>query len=123
MDFDKFLAGYLECALWSSTDDAGNPLDDNYDVDDLSEGFLASSREECRDFFDANRALMEQAQKEYHYLPSISGGHDFWLTRNRHGAGFWDRGMGEVGQKLTEAAHVYGSVDLYVGDNGRIYGG
>ena len=42
-----------------------------------------------------------------------TAGFDFWLTRARHGAGFWDRGLGAVGDKLTKAAHVYGSVDLY----------
>jgi hypothetical protein len=27
-------------------------------------------------------------------------GIDFWLTRNRHGAGYWDRGLGITGDKL-----------------------
>lgn len=30
-------------------------------------------------------------------------GHDFWLTRNRHGTGFWDRGT-DVGGDLSELA-------------------
>ena len=47
--------------------------------------------------------------------------HDFWLTGNRHGAGFWDRGYGADGDTLTEAAHGYGDVDLYVGDDGQIH--
>jgi len=38
-------------------------------------------------------------------------GHDFILTANRHGAGFWDRGLGDAGGKLTEAAHAYGDID------------
>ena len=48
-------------------------------------------------------------------------GHDFWLTRNGHGAGFWDRGLGELGQKLTEATKTFGTSDLYIGDDGKIY--
>jgi hypothetical protein len=48
-------------------------------------------------------------------------GHDFWLTRNRHGAGFWDRGLGDLGDKLTAAAHTYGESNLYVGDDGQVY--
>ena len=40
--------------------------------------------------------------------------HDFWLTRNRHGAGFWDRGLGAIGDRLTAMSHTYGSVDLYL---------
>lgn len=42
-------------------------------------------------------------------------GHDFWLTRNGHGSGLWDRNRGEVGQGLAEAAETYGAIDLCVG--------
>jgi hypothetical protein len=34
-------------------------------------------------------------------------GHDLILTANRHGAGFWDRGLGATGKTLTDAAHFY----------------
>ena len=43
------------------------------------------------------------------------------LTRNRHGAGFWDRGHGDKGKRLTDAAHAYGSSDAYLGDDGLLY--
>ncbi len=55
-------------------------------------------------------------------LSFAKAGHDFWLTRERHGAGFWDEGLGSIGDRLTEAAHAYGSFDLYVGDDGMIHG-
>jgi hypothetical protein len=48
-------------------------------------------------------------------------GHDFWLTRNRHGAGFWDRGHGLAGERLTAAAHLYGECELYLGDDNLVY--
>lgn len=48
-------------------------------------------------------------------------GHDFWLTRNGHGAGFWDRGMGEVGDRLSAKAEKWGTVDLYIGDDGQVW--
>jgi hypothetical protein len=48
-------------------------------------------------------------------------GHDFWLTRNGHGAGFWDRGLGDLGERLSKAAKVYGEVYLYPGDDGKVY--
>lgn len=48
--------------------------------------------------------------------------HDFWLTRNRHGAGFWDGDYEKAdGEKLTELAHSFGEINLYVGDDGKIY--
>jgi hypothetical protein len=49
-------------------------------------------------------------------------GHDFWLTRNGHGAGFWDGDWPEdVGERLTAASKTFGECFLYVGDDGRIH--
>ena len=48
-------------------------------------------------------------------------GHDLWLTRNGHGAGFWDRGLGALGDRLTKASEAYGSCDVYVGDDGKLH--
>jgi hypothetical protein len=51
------------------------------------------------------------------------GGHDFWLTRNGHGAGFWDGDWPkEAGDRLTKACEEFGEFDLYIGDDGMIYG-
>ncbi|QNP78372.1 hypothetical protein [Agrobacterium tumefaciens] len=49
-------------------------------------------------------------------------GHDFWLTRCGHGAGFWDGDWPEpAASVLTTASEEFGNVDLYVGDDGQIY--
>lgn len=47
-------------------------------------------------------------------------GHDFWLTRNHHGSGFLDRGLGQVGDILTAAAKSFGEVNLYVDDDFKV---
>jgi hypothetical protein len=76
-------------------------------------------RQDCADFVDGiESADLFAYLLEFDYSQM---GHDFWLTRNRHGAGFWDRGLGALGDRLTSAAHAYGEVDLYVGDDGRLY--
>lgn len=111
---EKFLDGYLKAALWSSTDDNSEPLDKNYNLEDFSETALEIARKDCAAFQEANATDLEDIDCE-------QAGHDFWLTRNHHGAGFWDRGHGAKGDRLTEAAHVYGSVDLFVAANGLIY--
>lgn len=54
------------------------------------------------------------------YTPERAG-HDFWLTRNGHGAGFWDRGLGELGDTLDAASGVVGEVNAYLGDDGKVY--
>lgn len=116
---DKFFAAYLECALWSSTDNADDssrePLDSNYSPDDIPEDVRERLRAECIDFVAANCETLDKAGADF-----AQHGHDFWLTRNRHG-GFWDRGYGEVGHELTEAARAYLEVYLYVGDDGQVW--
>lgn len=115
MKLDKFTTAYLECALWSSTDDDGEPLDDQFEIDDISPECLAQAIEDCKAFQEEHVDLLASLDDE-------QCGHDFWLTRNRHGAGFWDRGYDfAVSKPLTESSHVYGSVDLYIGDDGMIY--
>lgn len=115
IDFPTVLEAYLRCALWSSVDDNGNSLLDGHDPDDFDDLFIASAAADLADFLLANFADLEGMDHE-------QIGHDFWLTRNRHGVGFWDHGLGERGERLTAAAHVYGSVDLYVTDDGKIGG-
>lgn len=40
-------------------------------------------------------------------------GRDLWFTRNGHGVGYWDRGLGEIGDRLSGAARAYGETDLW----------
>ncbi len=50
-------------------------------------------------------------------------GNHFWLTRNRHGTGFWDGDWPEpAATRLTDAAHAFGEYNLYIGDDGKIHG-
>jgi hypothetical protein len=111
---DCFAWAYIDCALWSSLDDDGVPLDANYDVTNLAPETLERMKADCG-------AFMEQ------YWDSICGnpsraGHDFWLTRNHHGAGFWDGDWPEeVSGELTEACDLWGEVDLYIGDDGKLH--
>ncbi|OQM74930.1 hypothetical protein [Manganibacter manganicus] len=48
-------------------------------------------------------------------------GHDFWLTRCRHGAGFWDGDWPEPAATILDnAAKAFGNADLYIGDGGKV---
>lgn len=55
------------------------------------------------------------------YSDYQQAGHDFWLTRNGHGCGFWDGDWPEVGDKLTAIAKQFPEVTAYLGDDGLIY--
>jgi hypothetical protein len=52
---------------------------------------------------------------------AIQAGRDFWFTRNHHGVGFWDRGLGPTGDSLSAVSHRFRETDVYRGDDGLIY--
>ncbi len=115
---DVMLAAYIAAALWSSTDEAdesgGEPLDANYGAEDLEPDALAKMTADCTAFLTANAADIGSEFSD--------AGNDFWLTRNGHGCGFWDGDWPkEAGKRLTDAAHWFGEVNLYVGDDGKLY--
>jgi hypothetical protein len=117
---ETFLDAYITCALWSSNDEStpsgGEPLDKNYSRKNLSKDALQVMTEDCHVFQRMALVLLSQTPEDY---GEERAGHDFWLTRNGHGAGFWDRDLGETGKKLTELAHLFGEQNLIV-DKGVI---
>lgn len=129
---EAFFRSYVEAALWSSTDDEGEPLDRNFDRDDIGEATLAAMRADCEKFYAANSDAIhcDEAPTAEPWqgagIPSreaAMAGHDFWITRCGHGAGFWDGDWPEpFASQLDSAASAFGNVDLYIGDDGKIYG-
>jgi hypothetical protein len=119
-ELSDFIKGYVGCALWSTTDDAGDPLDNNFDKDDIEEDSLYLMVVDCYNFFRESHHAWAYHLENY---SSARAGHDFWLTRCGHGAGFWDRTEleGGEGEYLTERSEGYGEVHLLVGDNGKLY--
>jgi hypothetical protein len=110
----EILSGYLECAVWSSTREDGRSLDEEFATDDFSENAFRQAMQDTEGFVQLAGDLLDGLDLE-------EVGHDFWLTRNRHGAGFWDGDYeGETGKKLTEIAHSFGECTVYVGDNGEL---
>ncbi len=115
---DEFTLGYITCALWASIGDDGSPLDTKYTIQDMISKCLLEMLTDCINFQSEN-AVWLLAMYRQGFKPA-SAGQDFWLTRNGHGAGFWDRGLGKLGEDLTRAAKAYGSADLYDVD-GKIH--
>jgi hypothetical protein len=114
---DHMLEHYLIAALWTSTGDDDRPLDKNYDVSDISQEAKDQAQEDVRSFVKKAGDLLDNIKAE-------QAGHDFWLTRNHHGTGFWDRGYPKkIGDGLTKLSHTYREMDLYVGDGGELYFG
>lgn len=130
---DDFTRAYIECALWSSSDVVDGEdvnLDDNHSLEDIAAETLASMIADCASFQLDNAGLLRSTYA--HETSAGCGrlnqpygasqaGHDFWLTRCGHGAGFWDRGLGTIGERLSEKASMLGNIDLYINSDGRIY--
>lgn len=110
---NPFTLAYIECALWSSTDDEGNSLDRNFSKDDIHPATLKAMEDDCAAFVADGAVLLEASG-----LTDERQGHNFWLSRNGHGAGFFDDDQ----YVLQAAAKAWGSFDLYVGDDGKIHG-
>jgi hypothetical protein len=114
-DLDSFTRGYLECAEWCGIDDSPDTdlLESNRVAFELSVSpewspdAIAQAIEDCAAFQQANADDLAEADDD-------RAGHDFWLTRNRHGAGFWDGDYPEaIGRRLTDAAHAYGELSVW----------
>lgn len=117
----EMMTAYVDAMLWASTDtrpgeDEPRPLDDDYGPADVAPIAMAEIRRTCRDFATANRADLDAIGADW-----AQHGHDLFLTREHHGVGYWDRGYGEVGDRLTVAAEALGSAEPYVGDDGKVY--
>jgi hypothetical protein len=130
MDQQLFIDAYLECALWSSSDpDTERPLDDDYGIEDLEPVALADMTSDCVDFINGNSEDLDLVIGNADSMASYDAGcagHDFWLTRNGHGAGFWDRYYGVDNDlraafiRLSDASQVYGACDLLPTDDGTL---
>lgn len=123
MTLDTFVNSYVETALWSSTDDNGRPLDGlGLDVADETQDQMLT---DCKAFLAQLDPILDALDDSViRSIPSRERiAHDFWLTRNHHGAGFWDGDYpGALGKQLTDIAHAFGAYTLYVGDDGKVYG-
>ena len=129
--FDRFLAGYLECALWLTYDEEGAPVP--------SASFppvtALALKEDAYSWFVRNVELLDGVEPDGRTGKWELAGHDFWLTRNGHGCGFWDGDWGPTekagtpadwfpktaADMLTIASKEAGNLDTYIGDDGEVY--
>lgn len=122
----EFIDGYMAALLWSSTDTTDGGETVNLDEYEISTAAADRCRADCFAFFSTNRADIDAAAAHYASADGATGyqmaGHDFALTRNHHGAGFWDGDLPErLGARLTKASEAAGSCDLYLGDDGEVH--
>ena len=116
---NDFLVSYLTAALWTTDDNPGSgewAEHDDWTIENLSWDAYALAMRDCVAFMRDNADQLSRAGDD------SQNGRDFWLTRNRLGTGFWDRGYEDhLSQLLIDAAHTYGETDLYRGLDGKLY--
>ena len=107
---DAFTMGYIAHGLTLSEEDGEDS--GKFFAENIAPESLAEVAADCAKFQADNGPLIVGREQE--------AGQDFWLTRQRHGAGFWD-GDWEGGYKLTDAAHAFKETGFYLGDDSKIY--
>ncbi len=120
---DEFTQGYVHAIFFTECHSDSPELQDATFAD-LAPETLAAIVEDCAAFQAARADLLARASQlgeAQACYDNERAGTDYWFTRNGHGAGFWDRGLGEVGAELTKAAKADGSRDIYRGDDGKVY--
>ena len=118
--------GYLQALLWTSNanEDGQNFLELGYSIDDIPK----ATRDGVRDTFKAVVTCHPLAVRLYGVERQGSCaivwdhfGYDFLLTRDRHGAGFWDRGLGELGEHLSQITRLLGDSEyLCISEDGTL---
>lgn len=97
-DQKMFFLAYIEAVYFTDTGDIDQP--ESYA--ELTERFLHEAARDCVQFYNVYRDFIGKNLTQ--------AGHDFWLTKNGHGAGFWDRPeiWGDRADELTRACELMG---------------
>lgn len=112
---DAFTQGYWEAAFFTNQEEIGHLT-----FADVAKSAWEQAVEDCKKFQADSATILARACNKPGY-DETRAGHDFWFTRNGHGAGYWDRDeLGTLGDVLSALCKAYSEVDLYVSD-GKIY--
>ena len=130
---DDFLRGYVEAMLWANTF-VERPGEEESTCEDVAYWWQSPGRwwedtpvdlTDAGAFWEAFAYVilsLDYGRRGEEWSSAELAGHDFALTRNGHGTGFWDRGLGEMGDMLTKECEPYGEhrVIIEVDDDDNI---
>jgi hypothetical protein len=122
-----FVQGYVEALFFTNASCPDDGELEHATVADLAPSTLDEIISDCARFQEIAESFLKQAYARG-YEPEQAG-RDFWFTRNGHGVGFWDRavlkddGLGDSLSALCgwQARNGLGELDVYMGDDGKVY--
>lgn len=127
-DLSVFEQGYVEAMFFTNQGDLSDDIPEDATFSDLAPETLAGIRKDCAAFLaslprdaDGYTDIDHARHLQPDTYDDTAAGRDFWYTRCGHGVGFWDRGLDAIGDRLSAAARAFSNVDVYRGDDGRIY--
>lgn len=135
-DLDQFTQGYIEAMFFTETSgismvdwhseasreavregQADGDIPGDAGFSDLHPDSLAEIMADCADFQAKGQDMLQRAYATGNY-EAMQAGRDFWFSRNGHGAGFFDREIGEVRDELQSlASDKFGQVDPWFSDS------
>jgi hypothetical protein len=84
---DEIVQGYFEAAVWTDLQESQAEVDP--EAFEYFQKYDQSSS--VKDVYNFLASHTDEVKKALQVYPAANFGHDFWLTRNGHGTGFWDR--------------------------------
>ena len=122
---EDFLRGYVEAMLWVNTF-VERPGEEDVESEDVRYWYQSPGRwwedtpvnvEDAETFWNCFAYVilsLDYGKRGTEWPSAELAGHDFALTRNGHGVGFWDRGLGRIGDMLTSECEPYGEHNVII---------
>lgn len=130
-DIDSIVSSYLEAVIFTEYDNGVTITEEDPEYDEDGDNIIYPFNDKSVD--DFSDEAKNQAYEEIAWFIDNAGsaidditdesiGHDIWLTRNGHGAGFWDKGYdSDIEEVLEQLSKDLGDMYAYVGDDDKIY--
>lgn len=118
----EFFDAYVKAVLWANVVvDDGADESVAWEPDQVEDESYAALKHDAETFLTENYALVQEAIRVQPGYTFGQAGHDYAITRSGHGDGFWDRGLGDVGEELTAVAQASGEFTLFANDDGTLW--
>lgn len=122
VDIDDVVDGYVDCMLWCNTlgeGEGGDIVTIPCEGEDATEEARKEARDDCADFLNGHwsakelRELLDFCSYYGYRWASARIGYTFALSRNGHGAGFFDSGC----DALQKRARQWGEATWWIGQH------